>query len=211
MTNLFLKVNKDLFKLGLNPTEILILAQIMEFNTNTGDCFISDKQLAENFGVSDKTISRSIKALEDKGFIKRDTKNVKGGKTRHITANAAKIEETLTKDNLSVVNNSNNIHNGQNVCCTKDNLSVDKGQNDLIKDNIKDKILRDKTNEALTASAVKSSIEQPEQEVVIDGVKAQVMTREEAMSKYGLSACANAINTGIANCYWINKELVQFA
>jgi hypothetical protein len=26
MTNLFLKVNKDLFKLGLNPTEILLLA-----------------------------------------------------------------------------------------------------------------------------------------------------------------------------------------
>ena len=65
----------------------------MEFNTNTGDCFISDKVLAENFGVSEKTISRSIKALEDKGFIKRDTKAVKGGKTRHITVNAAKIEE----------------------------------------------------------------------------------------------------------------------
>jgi hypothetical protein len=26
MTNLFLKVNKDLFKLKLNPTEILVLA-----------------------------------------------------------------------------------------------------------------------------------------------------------------------------------------
>lgn len=150
MTNLFLKVNKDLFKLGLNPTEILILAQIMEFNTNTGDCFISDKVLAENFGVSEKTISRSIKALEDKGFIKRDTKNVKGGKVRHLTANAAKIEETLTKDNLSVVNNSNNIHNGQNVCCTKDKLSVVNGQNDLIKDNIKEK---EKDNNGIDFSA----------------------------------------------------------
>jgi hypothetical protein len=31
MTNKFLKVDKDWFKLGLNPTEILIIAQIAEF------------------------------------------------------------------------------------------------------------------------------------------------------------------------------------
>ena len=146
MTNLFLKVNKDFFKLGLNPTEILILAQIMEFNTNTKDCFISDKALAENFGVSEKTISRSIKALEDKGFITRDTKNAKGGKVRHIYINAANIEKTLTKDKLTVDNN-----NGQNDCCTKDKLSVDNGQNDLIKDNIKDNIIKD--NIELSAKA----------------------------------------------------------
>lgn len=205
MTNLFLKVNKDLFKLGLNPTEILILAQIMEFNTNTGDCFISDKVLAENFGVSEKTISRSIKALEDKGLIKRDTKAVKGGKSRHITVNAAKIEEQLTTDKMSIDNNNN----GQIVPYTTDKMSIVKGQNDLIKDNIKDKNLKDKYGEALTANAVKSSIELPEEEVVIEGVKAQVMTREEAMSKYGLSACANCIPTNIANCCWIDKELVR--
>lgn len=43
MANVFLKVDKDLFKLGLNPTQILILAQVIEFNTNTGDCFISNE------------------------------------------------------------------------------------------------------------------------------------------------------------------------
>ena len=208
MTNLFLKVNKDLFKLKLNPTEILILAQIMEFNTNTGSCFISDKVLAESFGVSEKTISRTIKALEDKGFITRETRNVKGGKERHMIANLKKIEAALTKDNLSVVD-SKNINKGHNDCCTRDNLSVDKGQNDLIKDNIKDKSLKDNIGEALTASAVKSSIELPEEEVIIDGVKAQVMTKEEAMAKYGLSACANSIPTKITSSYWINKELVK--
>ena len=31
MANVFLKVDKDLFSLDLNPTEILTLAQIMEF------------------------------------------------------------------------------------------------------------------------------------------------------------------------------------
>ncbi len=139
MTNVFMKVNKDFFKLGLNPTEILILAQVMEFNTNTGNCFITDKQLAEQFGVSDKTISRSMKVLEDKGFIRRETKNVKGGKERHIFINLSNIELALSKDKMSVVNND--LSNSQQTKCplTTDKMSIDKGQNVLIKDNIKDK------------------------------------------------------------------------
>ena len=95
MTNIFLKVNKDLFQLGLNPTELLVLAQIMEFQTNTKNCFISDKALAEQFNVSEKTVSRSLKALEDRGFIKRETKSVKGGKERHITVNVQAIDKEL--------------------------------------------------------------------------------------------------------------------
>ena len=132
MANVFLKVDKDLFKYGLNPTEILILAQVIEFNTNTGSCFISDKALAEAFGVSEKTISRTIKGLEDKGFIVRDTKNAKGGKVRYMKANLPKVSTT---DKLTVDNKAN----GQNDCCTTDKLSVDNGQNDLIKDKGKDK------------------------------------------------------------------------
>jgi hypothetical protein len=31
MTNIFLKVNKDLFAVGLTPIEILIAAQVLEF------------------------------------------------------------------------------------------------------------------------------------------------------------------------------------
>lgn len=138
MINLFLKVNKDLFKLGLNPTEILLLAQIMEFQTNTGDCFISNDVLAENFGVSAKTISRSMKVLEDKELIVRDTKNAKGGKVRHITVNIDKINSYLSKDKLSL---DNDLEESQRTNCPliKDKMSLDKGQNDSIKDNIIDK------------------------------------------------------------------------
>lgn len=125
MTNLFLKVDKDLFNKGLNPTEILVLAQITEFNTNTGDCFISDEALANQFGVSAKTISRTIAALEEKGLIIKETKNVKGGKERHI-----KIPQ-------------------RTICpLTTDNLSIDKGQIYSIKDNIKDNI-KDKISEEI--------------------------------------------------------------
>ena len=157
MTNLFLKVNKDLFKLGLNPTEILILAQIMEFNNNTGDCFISDKALAENFGVSESTIKREIKKLEEMGLIERDTKAVKGGKERHMKANSAKIEQKLTSVNLSLEDASK----VQKEPYTSVNLTLVKGQNDTIKDNIIDKNIKDNIREALTANAVKSSIDYP--------------------------------------------------
>lgn len=102
MTNIFLKVNKDLFKLQLNPTEILLLAQILEYQTNTGDFYMSDEALATNFGVSSKTISRSLTALEGKKFITRKTTNTRSGKERHITANIDKIEEALAKDKMTV-------------------------------------------------------------------------------------------------------------
>lgn len=133
MTNLFLKVNKDFFNLGLNPTEILVLAQIMEFDTNTGDCFMSDKALADLFGVSDKTISRTLKTLEDRGFIKRDTKSVKGGKERHIKLNAEMIEKELTKDKMTL----DSVQQQTKCPLSKDKLSGVNRQNDLIKDNIK--------------------------------------------------------------------------
>lgn len=144
MTNLFLKVNKDLFKLGLNPTEILLLAQIMEFNTNTGDCFMSDKAFSEAFGVSESTISRELKVLEGKGFITRTTKNVKGGKERHITINNQKIEQALTNSKMKLDGDSQE----SNCCLSKVNLPVVKPQNDLIKDNIIDN-KKDKINDLL--------------------------------------------------------------
>lgn len=150
MTNLFLKVNKDLFKLGLNPTEILLLAQIMEYNTTTGDFFMSDAALADNFGVSSKTISRSLKALEESGYICRNTRNTKGGKVRHITVNSIKIEETLKKneeeqttDKMTVENHIEETQESKSPL-TKDKMTLDKGQNDSIKDKEKDNILKEK-------------------------------------------------------------------
>lgn len=144
MSNYFLKVDKDFFKLGLTPIEILVLSQIVEFNTNTGVCFMSDDVLAKNFGVSAKTISRSLKSLEDKGFIKRETKNIKGGKERILTINESAINAALTTDNLSVVDEK---ESSQRTICplTTDNLSFVNGQNDLIKDNIIDNTI-DKNN-----------------------------------------------------------------
>lgn len=141
MTNIFMKVSKDLFNLGLNPNQILILAQVMEFNTNTGDCFISDKQLAEQFGISESTVKREIKKLDEElGFLIRETKNVKGGKERHMKVNYKKIEEKLTSVKLTLDNEDKKDLQVSNCPLTSVNLPFDKGQNDTIKDNRKDNL-----------------------------------------------------------------------
>jgi hypothetical protein len=76
--------------------------------------------------VSEKTISRALGSLEEKKLIFRETKNVKGGKERHIH---------LTADKMTV----NDSHQPTKSPLSTDNLSIVKGQNDLIKYNIKNK------------------------------------------------------------------------
>ena len=105
MTNIFLKVSKDLFKANLNPTEILILAQIIEYQTNTSQCYITDDQMAEQFSISSKTVSRALDRLEAAGFITRDTKTVASKRTRKIIFNQSVFEQTVREgqnDSLEV-------------------------------------------------------------------------------------------------------------
>lgn len=66
---------------------------------------MSDKSLAEIFGVSEKTISRAVKTLVDKGFITRETKNTGSGRERHMKVNldviAATVKMTVGKCTVS--------------------------------------------------------------------------------------------------------------
>lgn len=135
MTNIFLKVSKDLFKLGLNPTEILILAQVIEFESNTNDCFMSNKAFSELFGVSESTIKRALDNLESSGFITRETKNCQKGKERHIKANIEKIDEKLAKLKKNLANENNNSAKVKMDLAEGSKCTLRKGQNELIKDN----------------------------------------------------------------------------
>lgn len=126
----FLQIDKSLFELGLNPTEILVLAQIMEYNRTTGDFFMSDDAMSKQFGVSSKTISRALTVLEDKKLIVRETKNVQKGKERHIKFTKDNLTlDSSTKDKMSVVEGT--------IC------PLPKGQNDLIKENNKNINIKD--------------------------------------------------------------------
>ena len=64
MTNTFLQINYDLFKLGLNPTETMLLAKIMEFHRSTGICYMTNEQFADLFNISESTVDRALKAIE---------------------------------------------------------------------------------------------------------------------------------------------------
>jgi transcriptional antiterminator len=132
MTNLFLKINKDLFKLGLNPTELIILAQIMEFDTNNKVCYMTNEQFAEMLNVSERTVSRALNdTLQSKGYI--TIINPKS-KSRSFQLNKSIIEEDVRQIVLEEKKHR------QNVVDNIDNLSNEHRQNDFIKDNVKDKV-----------------------------------------------------------------------
>ena len=95
MSNKFLMVNKDLFSIGLNPLEILITAQVMEFQRTTNEFFMTDAQMAELFGVSAKTISRALDRLESLEIIKRNTKTINSKRVRTIKFNQEAVERLV--------------------------------------------------------------------------------------------------------------------
>lgn len=143
MTDKFLKLNKDLYKLKLDADQQYILAYVMEFDRNKQQCYMSDESFAMCLNTSTKTVSRKIKMLTDKGYVTKETTNTQNGKLRYLKPVLNKIENDIkdyessqgTKCPLEIIEE---IRKGQNVCCGKDNLSTCKGQNDLIKDNLKD-------------------------------------------------------------------------
>lgn len=143
MTDKFLKLNKDLYKLKLDADQQYILAYVMEFDRNKQQCYMSDESFATCLNTSTKTVSRKIKILTDKGYITKETTNTQNGKLRYLKPVLNKIENDIkdyessqgTKCPLEI---NEEIRKGQNVPCGKDNLSIRKGQNDLIKDNLKD-------------------------------------------------------------------------
>lgn len=69
MANTFLQLDKDLFLLNLNPTEMIILAQVMEYTRTTGICYMTNEQFAAMLTVSASTVSRALNKLAADGYI----------------------------------------------------------------------------------------------------------------------------------------------
>lgn len=102
MTNLFLMINKDLLGNGLSPIEILITAQVMEFQKNKMTCYMTDEQLADSLGVSKSTVSRALGKLSDeKRFIDRHTETVKSKQVRTLSFNQEEYEKFLKEKRQS--------------------------------------------------------------------------------------------------------------
>lgn len=147
MSNKFLKINKDLFNIGLAPLDILIVSQIIEFQTNTNDCFISNETLANQFGVSESTVKRSIDKLEkEMRIIERNTKNIQKGKERHIRVKLERIEE-LAKSKMNLAENDVKSTKSKMNLPEGSKCPLRKGQNEPIKDKNKNIIIKDNLEE----------------------------------------------------------------
>lgn len=130
MANLFLKVDKRFYFLGVDPLGILILSQINEYTSKGMTCFISNEQLAKQFGSSLSTVKRTITNLEKMGYLNRDTKNTNQGKERFLTINEEIIESTYAKAQSELCQSARLTENlAQGSICP-----LGKGQNGPIKD-----------------------------------------------------------------------------
>jgi DNA-binding GntR family transcriptional regulator len=67
----------------------------MEFQRTTNEFFMTDAQMAEQFGVSAKTISRALDRLESLEIIKRETKTVSSKRIRNIKFNQEAVERLV--------------------------------------------------------------------------------------------------------------------
>ena len=106
MQELFLQVNKTYLNQGLKPIEILILSQIEEYTRNGCECYVTNKQFAALFGVTEKTVATTLDKLEAALYISRDTAVVsnKGQVTRQRVIKLISTKKPTNKPTVATKN-----------------------------------------------------------------------------------------------------------
>ena len=93
----YIKVNTEFFNTNLNPTEILILSIIESLARDNKECYYTNEQFAKMFNVSLTCIKNALNNLEQKNYIKRNTKVInhggKANKQRTIELVHFKVEK----------------------------------------------------------------------------------------------------------------------
>lgn len=74
----FLAVDKERLGKGLKSIDILVMAQIEEFQRNGLQCYMTTEQLSTLFGESERTVERSLERLVKARQIVRQKKYVAG-------------------------------------------------------------------------------------------------------------------------------------
>lgn len=68
---------------GVTPSEKLLLLVLANYaNPETGECYPSQRRLADDTGLTDRTIRTVFKALEDKGLVDRSERRRDDGSRR---------------------------------------------------------------------------------------------------------------------------------
>ena len=143
MQNNFLAIDKTYLGKGLKSIDILILAQIEEFQRNKCECYLTNEQFAIMFGESISTVKRSLDKLEEEEIILRQTRTVKG-KGRANKERVLSIRKTngelnsqcnVQKDECKVQNDKMEGSNSDNGRFKNNEWKV---HNEPIKNNLKE-------------------------------------------------------------------------
>ena len=112
----------------LTPTDKLIAERITALCKNKGYAWITNKSLADMYGVREDTVSKAIKKLEKHGFIKCNYNWQSETKSKRIVYLTDDIwnkyrdsSSIKTQENMDYINNHNNKYNKKNN--SKYNLS----------------------------------------------------------------------------------------
>ena len=117
----FLAVKKEYFGKGLKAIDLLILSQVEEFDRNNCACYMTDEQLMFITGAKSSAVRASLKRLENKKILVRDTKLVTGNgcankrRTLYLNKN---YRDAILKNNVCDVENQhikNNLKDKENI------------------------------------------------------------------------------------------------
>lgn len=70
----FTKIENNLMKAVLTPTEFTILANLMRYGSRDSFCFVRHKTLASDALMSVSTVKRVLASLQEKGYIQIETR-----------------------------------------------------------------------------------------------------------------------------------------
>lgn len=192
MKNSFLQIDKKwLSDTNYTLLEKLIVAQIQEFERNGKECYITDQQLSDAFGVNVQQITRAIKRLADDGIVCRNTKVVtdKGRASKMRTLKAIVTSDyclgsNSQNDREAIVKNEES--NGQN-----DTEAMDTSVH--IKDNLKYNLKENLKRESAHAQPERENANAPEKRESIDDLSEQEI--EDIMRDYEKHVSYNDIKS----------------
>ena len=209
--NIYAAINIEALELAAQTLDAGAFKLWVYFAKNQGgyEFALSSKDVLDTFGMKIKQYNNAVTELIDKGYLVRQ-----GVSSNYLFSEIAVI--TLEDNEKESV-----MPKGNNAVITKeDNAVITKSNNALLPLGIRNNTdttynttidnTEGFTNISSAGVACSTDISKPQEEpVVIDGVTAIVMDRQEATSKYGLGACINRVAAGVNGCFWISGDLVK--
>ena len=103
----FIKLSNDILRRkDITPTEKLLIAYLQSFQVNNKVCYQTEEEIAEELGMSVRTIKRTVKKLVDNNVCKKEKASLYSGKRQYKNRKAIiVITPSDTQNTLNIVNN----------------------------------------------------------------------------------------------------------